>query len=355
MNTPYNTDSEEKDIENLANSLGIELDLTQLHIGGERAILSPHKLVLTGKQKDTKEKIILKCAKHPAGVSEIKAEHDIQEALKGLPFAEQELIMPIETFYGKKGAYTAVVTKFIAQDKVFTDYSVSDQFFMTLHAFEAQETFHATTREHHQSIRDKFTHHSPDFYQDSYQKMWDEISLVSSGCDNVLERGFDYLHDNRSTLKAMDGYLIHFDLVPHNFRIYNRQLYLLDFVSFRLGNKYEGWARFINFMEIHSPELVPLLVDYVKQDRGEFEYTSLRLMRIYKAVFLLHYYANAFTKTKGNLKELTKERLTLWCHIIDSVIADQTVNKDILDNYYEARNRLRTPEEKERQKEFTWV
>ncbi len=347
-------DHTDKDILNLAEQLDITLDETQLNVGGERAIMSPDKWVLTGTKNDSHQRVVLKCAKDAHGVAEIDQEHTVRNGLKGLPFAEQELIMPDELFYGKQNGYTVSVNTFIEQDNVFTDHSLHEQFFMALHALESQESFHATTREHQSSIRNQFQTHSPDVYLDTYKQMGREIKSIWPDSTDALEEGLQLLEENQLLLQAYDGYLIHSDFVPHNFRIHDQQLYLLDFVSFRLGNKYESWARFINFMEIHSPNLVSLLLDYIKQDRGKEEYQVLKLMRIYKIVFLLNYYTKTYTKTEGNLHELTKARLIFWSHILKSILADSLVDTEKLEHYYNERSRLRTPEEKERQKQFTW-
>lgn len=339
----------------LAEKLGIILDDTQLNIGGERDILSPHKYVLMGSYKNSGERAVLKCARHPEGVAEITQEHKIMQALRSLPFSEEELIAPRETFFGMVGAYTASITDYIPQDKVFTDFSLEEQFFMAVHALESQETFHATTREHQGWLRSLFVRHTPHFYIKDYGHMQNNIHAVWPDATNTLKKGAEFLSENHSLLEAFDRHLIHFDLVPHNFRIKDRQLYLLDFVSFRLGNKYESWARFVNFMEVHSPKLVPYLLEYVKADRGDSEYLVLRLMRVYKAVFLLNYYAESHKKTEGALRELTGERLKLWTHIVDSILNDTPVDSTILGTYYEKRAALRTPEEKARQRQFTWA
>lgn len=343
------------ELKTLAKYVSIELDETQLNIGGERDFLSPNKFVLSGTYVDTGKKAILKCAKHPEGVAEIVQEHKIMKALRDLPFSEEELIAPNETYFGTVSSYMVSVTDFIEQPKVFTDFGIEEQFFMALHALESQETFHATTREHQEWVRDLFTRHTPDFYISDFARMSAHIKTVWPETTEPLTEGAIFLEENRNTLEVFDRYLIHFDLVPHNFRIKDRQLHLLDFVSFRLGNKYESWARFINYMEVHNPALVPLLLEYVKNDRGENEYLSLRLMRVYKAGFLLEYYAKTYEKTEGNLKALTAARLTFWTAVLRAVIKDEPVSAEVRAHYYSERDTLRTEEEKERQRQFTWA
>jgi len=339
----------------LAESLKIALDQTQLNIGGERAIMSPDKLVLTGTQTDSNKRIVLKYATHKNGVDEIRAEHAIRASLINLPFAEQEVLMPEESFYKSTERYAVSVTAFIEQPKVFTDHSLKDQFFMAIHALEQQESFHVTTREHQSWIRDTFPRHTPDFYLNTYKEMSTSIQRNWTAGKSTLERGQHLLESNIELLRGYDGYLIHSDFVPHNFRIDSNQLYLLDFVSYRSGNKYELWARLINFMEIHSPELVTLLLEFVKEDRGKEEYSVLRLMRVYKISFLLNYYARTLTQTTGDLHELTKARLVFWTTCLEAILKDDPLENEVRQTYYKARDTFRTPEEKARQRQFTWA
>jgi len=346
----------EKDaLAKLAHELGVVLDATQLHIGGERAIMSPYKYVLTGSLENTQQRVVMKCAKHPQGVAEIEEEHTIHAALTGFSFAEQELMMPEEIMFKNFAGYTVLVTRFIEQEKVFTDHSLMEQFFMALQALEAQESFHATTREHHAAIIKKFRRHSPQYYLETMVDMQQATVSAFPAAEVALDSANSFMREHATLLETYDGYLMHSDFVPHNFRIKNRGLFLLDFVSFTLGNKYESWARLINFMEVHSPELAPLLSQHVRSDRGEEEYLALRLMRIYKIIFLLNYYAQSLAKTTGNLRILTSVRLDFWAQVLKHVLTDKPTPAAIVADYHTKRSQLRTPEEKERQRQFTWA
>jgi hypothetical protein len=344
-----------KDTNIIADTLGVTLDKTQLNIGGERSLMSPHKEVLIGTDRNTNLRVVLKCSHNALGAQEIRAEHTIRQALANMPFAQEEINMPGELFFGTLGSTTVSITEFIHQEKVFTQYSLQEQFFMGLHALESQESFHATTAEHNMSIRNIFTAHTPDFYIRTYQQMRDTTIRVFPTAKEALMKAETILSDHKILLGVYDGYLMHTDFVPHNFRIHARRLYLLDCVSFRVGNKYESWARFINFMEIHSPELVPLLVGYVRSDRGPQEALVLKMMRIYKIAFLLDYYARALQQTEGDLHSLTYERLVVWTRILEAVISDTAVDELIRNRYYQKRATLRTETERERQKQFTWT
>jgi hypothetical protein len=143
--------------------------------------------------------------------------------------------------------------------------------------------------------------------------------------------------------------MVHEDFVPHNFRIKDNVLYFLDAEAVQFGNKYESWARFINFMIFHNSELEKKLTQYVKE-KGSEEYLSFRLMRILKAVQLLNYYTENLSKTTGNENILTKKRLEFWIQIIDHLIMDREIHQSYIEGYKNARDSLRSDEEKERQK-----
>jgi hypothetical protein len=128
-----------------------------------------------------------------------------------------------------------------------------------------------------------------------------------------------------------------------------------NYATVHFGNKYEGWARFLNFMMIHSPELEKLLIKYIRDSRGENEYLSLRLMRAYKIVFLIDFYARSLPKTTANLHTLTLARIAYWHGALNSILKDEPLPKEVVDQYVKTRNSLRTEEEKTRQKDFNLV
>jgi predicted solute-binding protein len=129
----------------------------------------------------------------------------------------------------------------------------------------------------------------------------------------------------------------------------------LDYSAFHFGNKYEEWARLLNYMVIHNPALERRLKKHIVNMRGETDYLDLRLMRIYKIGFLLAFYAQSLDKTSSDLHALTKRRIKFWHEVLQSVIDDKNLDEGILEDYLKNRDHLRSPEEKRRQKEFTLV
>jgi hypothetical protein len=127
---------------------------------------------------------------------------------------------------------------------------------------------------------------------------------------------------------------------------------MLDCSAVHFGNKYEGWARFLNYMLIHNPRLEQVLSSYIRANRGADEYLDLRLMRAYKIGYLLEYYARSLEKTSGDLRELTKLRLKFWLEMLKAVVTDAQPDPKISEEYRTGRDGLRSQEEKERQQEF---
>jgi len=337
------TDEKLVKISKIIEGLGFSLDEKQPHIGGERYLMTGNKLVLIGRQNATNIKVVLKVSSHPLGKKEIEREKQARDILLSLAFANNTIFFPKELYFGQSGSHLIWVTQFIEQDKVFVARPIEEQFFTVLGAFEAQESFHATTYEHIREVRDFFPIYSSKKYLDDFKKF---------GTAQIFIQAEKFLNAHSTTIDRYANHLVHTDFVPHNFRVNNHQVYMLDCSSVYFGNKYEGWARFLNYMLIHNPNLEQLLSKYIRENRGEDEYLSLRLMRIYKIGYLLDYYATSIAKTTGDLHTLTALRIDFWGKAMKAILDDAPLERNMLKEYLINRDRLRSPEEKERQKEF---
>lgn len=347
-------------ISELLKPLGFKLDLNQPYVSGERFLMAGSKFVLAGTKIDG-TKVIIKTSSKPEGKKEIESEKKARDLMRTLVFANNKILIPEEIYFGKNGEYVFLITRFIPQEKVFVAHSVEEQFFIALSAFEAQESFHATTFEHIRTIKDVFPVLHSKEYLGEFSRL-KESTLKNYSDKNLretLEKTETFLKKNLVTIDRHANYLTHTDFVPHNFRLSGRSLYMLDcvpnYATVHFGNKYEGWARFLNFMMIHSPELDKLLTKYIRDNRGEDEYLSLRLMRAYKLTFLLDFYARSLEKTIGDLHNLTLARIAYWRGALNAVLEDQPLSKEVTDQYIKTRNSLRSEEEKVRQKEFNVV
>jgi hypothetical protein len=345
-------------ISTLLKPLGFSLDEQQPYVSGERYLMTGGKLVLAGVQDESGTKVIIKVSRTPDGKKEITSEKRSRDLMRSLSFADKKILLPEEMYYMEESEYVILITRFIPQDKVFVAHTVEEQFFIALSAFEAQESFHATTYEHLRAVKDVFPVLSSAEYLKEFVRLKDSAlrNHPDESLRSVLERTEKFLTENSITIDRYGNYLTHTDFVPHNFRITEHSLYMLDcvpnYATVHFGNKYEGWARFLNYMLIHSPELERLLIKYVRDSRGDDEYLSLRLMRAYKIAFLLDYYARALAKTTGDLHALTLARIEYWHEALTAILEDRPLSKEMTEQYVATRDSLRSEEEKERQREF---
>jgi hypothetical protein len=333
--------------------LGYKLGEEQPHVSGERFLMTRNKLVLLGTDK-TGKKVAIKASSHLDGKKEIQYEKNARDLLQSVSFAEDVLLFPEEIYFGQIQEYLIFITEYINQEKVFVEHSLEQQFFMALKAFEAQEAFHATTFEHVKKVGIVFPIFSARTYFDSFNEFQKSVKKLDEDgiLEDILSQAEQFLKEHKATIDTHSNHLVHTDFVPHNFRVSGQKMYVLDAAAVQFGNKYEGWARFLNYMLIHNPDLEKLLTDYVRANRGEVEYLNLRLMRIYKLGYLIDYYIRSLPKTSGNLHELTKKRIAFWHRVLELMLEDKPVSREFIDEYKNKRDSLRSEEEKERQKEF---
>ncbi len=337
-------------------TLGFSLSDEQIHLSGERFLMTRDKLVLSGTKIKNNSRVIIKSALHPNGKAEIRKEKSARDTLAQLSFARDVLLFPAEILFQEKDDWLVYVTEYVEQKKIFTAYPIEEQFFMILRAFEAQEAFHATTFEHVRFAEKTFTIRRADDYINEAQKLVNEIIKHNDNTTRaVCEKALLYLSDGRIIIDRFANHLVHTDFVPHNFRVNGNNLYVLDSAAVEFGNKYEGWARFLNYMVIHNPKLEDLLLTYLQKNRNTEEIQSLHLMRIYKALYLLQYYTRSLEKTVGDLHTLTEIRVRFWRDILETFLAEKRVSEELVTKYIQERNTLRSPEETKRQKEFTIV
>jgi hypothetical protein len=327
--------------------LGFELDKEQVHIAGERYLSGGQKLVLTGRRKSDGQKVIIKVSGQTEGQSEINNEKKCRDILDKVNFAYHAFFSPTEILFTETSGQTILITKFIDQTKTFLERDIKEQFFLALKAFEMQEGLQATTYEHNRDIAKVFGIWDADDYINKFDKYRQTLDK-----NDLFEQAGKFLEDNKDIINLYSDFLTHWDLVPHNLRVSGHDIYLLDHSSLRLGNKYESWARFINFMSLHNPALEKLLINYVRDNRPASEYVSLRLMRVFRLIELIWHYSSTLDKADPVLKDLNQKRIVFWTEILRATLADRQIEASIITEYQKNRDRLRSNEENERQKKL---
>ncbi len=336
---------------------GYILDTVQPHLKGERYLMnavttmSGRKLILLG--KDTNQKrVVIKASREKNGIREINHERTCRRVLANVDFARDVFHTPRELDYIQEDGRVISVQEFIEQERPFLERSTEEQFGFALASFKAQEGAHATTYKHRALIGTTFGIRNADTYLNSFVSFKSNIAHTfqhETGIIEQLNTAFETLTAGQNTIEQYCGFLTHTDFVPHNFRIANNTIFLLDHSSLTFGNKYEGWARFINFMTLYNPVLQKALEGYVRANRTKEEVDSLRLMRIYRLGEIIWYYVKTLEKSSDALLLLNTSRIYFWRDVLTCVLAREEVPHTIIEAYAKKRDSLRSDDEKQRQ------
>lgn len=337
---------------------GYTLDSVQPHTAGERFLMqavtttSGSKLILLGTDMSG-TRVVIKATRDEAGIRELAHEELCQNVLGTIDFAKDTFRTPRRIERISAGGFVIIVTEFITQEKTFLERPTAEQFDIALGAFKGQEGAHATTFKHRALIKDTFGIREGETYLtnfDSFQKNCVRALPHDHELHTLLTTAYHELLDNKETIEQYCGFLTHTDFVPHNIRVHDGTLFLLDHSSLTFGNKYEGWARFLNFMTLYNPPLERAFVAYVIDNRTPEESQSLRLMRIYRLGEIIWYYVNTLVPSTGNLLTLNTERVHFWSTVLSHILKNEAVPADEIQNYKTRRDTLRSADEKERQK-----
>jgi hypothetical protein len=341
----------------ILNAHGITLDSEQKHLQGERYLqqavttASGRKLILTGILQDG-TKVVIKATRDQGGMREIEHERNCRSILKDIDFAASTFLTPEELLHTRERGFLISVQRFIPQQKQFIEHTLEEQFYLALSAFKAQEGTHATTSKHIRRIRKAFDIRTAKTYLHAFQTFQANTAISLPSRDDLhtlFNQANTILNDNKKVIEQYTGFLTHTDFVPHNIRICEGHIYLLDHSSLTFGNKYEGWARFLNFMTLYNPPLTELLTEYVKDNRTTEESVALRMMRIYRLGEIIWYYTETLEKSEGDLRTLNEARITFWSTVLSHLLGNTPVPESVVEDYKRTRDSLRSDEEKKRQ------
>ena len=335
---------------------GYALEEDQPHIKGERFLMqalttaSGQKLILIGHDTDGR-KVVIKATSDKNAKGELIHERTCRKLLHQIDFAYDIFHSPEELAFLSESNYLVSIQKFINQDRQFLDRPLEEQFDYALKSFKAQERARATTHKHVKQITNTFGNRTSGDYLYIYETFI--ILLKQNDIPNttldLVKTGFHRLKSNQERIEQYSGFLTHTDFVPHNFRIYDNKLYLLDFSSLRFGNKHESWARFLNFMTLYNPELENLLITYVEKNRAPEERESLQLMRIFRLGEIITYYTNTLKNSAGDLLKLNQTRVKFWSNVLEAELGNKRINRETVEAYKNNRDTLRSQDEKNRQ------
>lgn len=341
----------------LLENLGFSIDDVQPHVGGERYLMqavtteSGRKLILLGKRASDQKRVVMKVTNDPKGQTELAKERERRALLNTIRFAYQVFDAPSEFYFGVIGGYCISIQEFITQEKTFLERPIEEQFALALRAFKAQEGVHATTYGHQRSITRFFGTYTASTYLSQFQTFQERISSATTHpkLAPLLSRAGTILESHKRVIEQYCGFLTHTDFVPHNFRISGNTIFLLDHSSIRFGNKYEGWARFLNFMTLYNPALEKALVQYVKDNRTPEESLALYAMRMYRLGEIIAYYCSSIEKSTGDLRTLNTARVQFWSEVLEAIIDKRELAESVRSEYMMTRDNLRSDDEKKRQ------
>jgi hypothetical protein len=338
---------------------GYSLDDTQPHIQGERFLMnavtavSGKKVILFGNDNQTGRRVVIKATSDTAGKEELQHERSCRTLLKNIYFAYSSFHAPEELLYRETDGMMVTIQEYVAQTSTFLDRPTTEQFKLALEALKIQEGAHATTHKHFKDISKTFGSRDGNEYLKKFGTFATDIDTLLpevAGVRPTLMIAMDVLKGSKECIEQYCGFLTHTDFVPHNFRIKDDTVYLLDFSALTFGNKYEGWARFLNFMTLHNPELEQYLEQYVTDNRAPEEKEALRLMRVYRLGEIIRYYAGTLANSEGDLLKLNTARVDFWHEVLKATLMRSSVSTETRDTYIQLRNSLRSDGEKERQK-----
>lgn len=348
-------DSEIKNVTPVLAKHGLSLETKQPHIKGERYLTRPiggaKKILLLGKNSKG-ERVVIKIGNDRQAVKELDHERICRDMLDKMDFAHNILRSPKELLCIKERNRTIIVSEFIEQDIPFTKRPASEQFTYALSLLKTQEQVHATTYGHKRIVYRTFGEMNKNDYLQKCKKYIEEIETTQTKNQKLketLEKSFQLLEKNKDTIEQYGGFLANWDLTPQNIRINKGQVYFLDHSSFHFGNKHESWARFINFMSLYEPQVARALVEYILKNRAHEESSSLKLMRVYRLVELIRFYAGWLHRARGNTHELALARIDFWHETLKATLNDEFTSTEIIEKYKATRDALRSEEEKQRQ------
>jgi hypothetical protein len=334
---------------------GFTLDEEQPHIKGERYLTRPFagakKLLLLGRKSADRARVVIKAASDRTGTTEIQHERICRETLRLMNFAHNILYAPQEILCTKEGERMILVSEFIEQPRSFIERPVAEQFTIALSIFKIQEQVHATTYGHIQIARKTFGEMRANDYLTKCQTYITEVTAATKNekLRETLNQSLQFLNENKKNIEQYTGFLANWDLTPQNIRVTEERIYFLDQASFHFSNKHESWARFINFMTLHEPRIADVLVGYVRNNRAPEESASLKLMRVYRLIELIRFYAGWLARTEGNVHQLALVRIDFWHQVLKATLDNTFVSERLREQYIKTRDMLRSEDERKRQ------
>lgn len=343
-------DEEFKYFEPQLHQLGFVVGEEQPHLKGERSAFRSDKLILIGHRLSDNQKVIIKVSRKPKGIFEVEEERLGRLALQEISFSYTVFNDPEQIFYQNKKGEVISITKFIDEEIRFLDRQLKDQFAIIHKALTSLEGVHVVVKSHQKEVKKFFKVYTFSDYQKEIQKNIASITTSFPELSALFSVTLDRFLSGKSRVEQFNGFLTHFDFVPHNFRVHSDKIYLLDHSSLRIGNKHEGWARLLNFCILYNRQLEEKILEYFKLNRSVEELESLYLIRLFRFIELIAHHNKIFNEGEGDLQALSRERVLFWSALLEQFLNQKPFDESLISDYKNKRDNLRSKEEKERQK-----
>lgn len=331
----------------------------QVHIGDERTLISRDKLVLKGRCISDASRVIIKASASVAGIREIERERTCRRCLAEINCNFQPPIFsyPEELGFLQEEGLCISVIKYIDQDIRFLNRTLEEKLNLSLSAFYIQEKVTVGVVKNLIGIVDRLGIVTENAYLREFEACLGD-ALIYSPQNRILrlnrERAVFFFRDRLCYVRGHQGFLVHADFVPNNFRVVGSKISYLDLGAFQFGNRYESWARYLNWMMVWDYQLEGALIKYFDENRGQEDYMCLSAMRALKMGFLIGVYSKHLSELQDDarLYALQSGRLNFWTLALVALIHGNHVPERTALEFAKFQESLRSERERRRQMEM---
>lgn len=340
---------------------GFKLDSenNQVHIGDERALISRDKLVLKGWRTSDARRVIIKVGASPAGMREIERERACRRGLAEINRSFQSTIFfyPDELGFLQEEGLCISIIEYVDQGMRFLDRSREEKLNLSLSALHAQERVTVDAVTTLVGIVYRFGTVGADGYLSEFEaRLGDALMYFPQNrmLRSNLERAITFFRERLGHVRDHLGFLVHADFVPNNFRVIGSRIYYLDLGAFRFGNRYESWARYLNWLMVWDYRLEAALFGHFSENRGPEHYACLSAMRAFKIGFLIQVYSKHLPEVQhdARLHALQSGRVNFWTSALIALIRGDHVPERTAEEFAQFQESLRSERERRRQKEL---
>ena len=288
---------------------------------GVYAVPEKPALTLLGTRTEDGKRVVVHVTSDPDTAKDLEGTHRRRECIERYECLPSSIHLPEELAFGRRDMHTFMVTKFLYEDRSFSELSLEEGFFFALRVLEAQEQAPAlsyrATRDAHKLL-DTFSAQRYVNTVQQYRRSVTKLLPEHTQAQEVLALAGAALLRERERIDRYSGALLYHRASPETVRVSGGEMYLLDPALFRFGNRYESWAHFVDHAALHQPELESALTTYIRENRGEEVSETLRLMRLYTLAEVIHRDARARQRVATEKAVELDTRIDFWTAVLQT-------------------------------------